>query len=190
MFQRDTSILPSRGSMTSTGAVTNPVIAMTHPLLTAKVLVRAGFGKQWWWQRQPTISPATKTTRPYYSPIKPKPRHHWCGVLLANGLVLLVENGAPGKTRTSNPQIRSLVLYPIELRAQPARGLIARRGRGPYTKAGVAASPKIALWKHPKTYGVPGVQSTTNRNAHLWPLGHLRKIRPKVRRGAKVFSFQ
>ena len=27
------------------------------------------------------------------------------------------ENGAPGKTRTSNPQIRSLVLYPIELRA-------------------------------------------------------------------------
>ena len=27
--------------------------------------------------------------------------------------------GAPGKTRTSNPQIRSLVLYPIELRAQP-----------------------------------------------------------------------
>ena len=28
-----------------------------------------------------------------------------------------LENGAPGRTRTSNPQIRSLVLYPIELRA-------------------------------------------------------------------------
>jgi hypothetical protein len=31
--------------------------------------------------------------------------------------------GAPGKTRTSNPQIRSLVLYPIELRAQPRAGV-------------------------------------------------------------------
>jgi hypothetical protein len=27
------------------------------------------------------------------------------------------EYGAPGKIRTPNPQIRSLVLYPIELRA-------------------------------------------------------------------------
>jgi hypothetical protein len=31
--------------------------------------------------------------------------------------------GAPGKTRTSNPQIRSLVLYPIELRAQQGAGM-------------------------------------------------------------------
>ena len=31
----------------------------------------------------------------------------------------LCRNGAPGKTRTSNPQIRSLVLYPIELRVPP-----------------------------------------------------------------------
>jgi hypothetical protein len=31
--------------------------------------------------------------------------------------------GAPGKTRTSNPQIRSLVLYPIELRAQSGGGV-------------------------------------------------------------------
>src|SRR5678815_3565868 len=29
--------------------------------------------------------------------------------------------GAPGRTRTPNPQIRSLMLYPIELRAQRAR---------------------------------------------------------------------
>ncbi len=27
------------------------------------------------------------------------------------------KDGAPGETRTPNPQIRSLVLYPIELRA-------------------------------------------------------------------------
>ena len=33
--------------------------------------------------------------------------------LTANG-----EAGAPGETRTPNPQIRSLVLYPIELRAR------------------------------------------------------------------------
>ena len=32
------------------------------------------------------------------------------------------KTGAPGKTRTSNPQIRSLVLYPIELRAPQRSG--------------------------------------------------------------------
>ena len=31
--------------------------------------------------------------------------------------------GAPGEIRTPNPQIRSLVLYPIELRAQPGAGV-------------------------------------------------------------------
>ena len=31
---------------------------------------------------------------------------------------LFVSNGAPGGTRTHNPQIRSLILYPVELRAQ------------------------------------------------------------------------
>src|SRR5258705_8287320 len=39
------------------------------------------------------------------------------------------EGGAPGKTRTSNPQIRSLVLYPIELRA-PARGRTLAKRHG------------------------------------------------------------
>ncbi len=33
------------------------------------------------------------------------------------------EFGAPGEIRTPNPQIRSLVLYPIELRAQPRPGI-------------------------------------------------------------------
>ena len=36
------------------------------------------------------------------------------------------KTGAPGETRTPNPQIRSLVLYPIELRAHATRG--SRRG--------------------------------------------------------------
>jgi hypothetical protein len=38
--------------------------------------------------------------------------------------------GAPGEIRTPNPQIRSLVLYPVELRAQPeapGRAMAARR---------------------------------------------------------------
>ena len=34
----------------------------------------------------------------------------------------MAPDGAPGRTRTSNPQIRSLVLYPIELRAQREAG--------------------------------------------------------------------
>src|ERR1700722_8318806 len=33
--------------------------------------------------------------------------------------------GAPGETRTPNPQIRSLVLYPIELRAPTRAGDVA-----------------------------------------------------------------
>ena len=33
-------------------------------------------------------------------------------------LILLRENGAPGTIRTSDPQIRSLMLYPAELRAR------------------------------------------------------------------------
>ena len=32
-----------------------------------------------------------------------------------------VENGAPERIRTSDPQIRSLVLYPAELRARAVR---------------------------------------------------------------------
>lgn len=38
----------------------------------------------------------------------------WGGL---KGKKLKKENGAPGKTRTPNFQIRSLALYPVELRA-------------------------------------------------------------------------
>jgi hypothetical protein len=43
----------------------------------------------------------------------------------------VVGSGAPERSRTPNPQIRSLVLYPVELRAlMPGRGqLVRRRGR-------------------------------------------------------------
>ena len=45
-------------------------------------------------------------------------------------------NGAPERIRTPNPQIRSLVLYPVELRA-PAGGLRGRPNEG----AKLLASP-------------------------------------------------
>ena len=41
-----------------------------------------------------------------------------------------LKTGAPGKTRTSNPQIRSLVLYPIELRAPRQRRGCSEAGGG------------------------------------------------------------
>lgn len=41
--------------------------------------------------------------------------------------LLRKENGAPEETRTPNPQIRSLVLYPVELRVR--RGWVFSRGR-------------------------------------------------------------
>ena len=37
------------------------------------------------------------------------------------GCVSILENGAPGTIRTSDPQIRSLMLYPAELRARTAQ---------------------------------------------------------------------
>src|SRR5690606_25369349 len=62
------------------------------------------------------------------SPGSPKasPRHEFS---------LLFENGAPERIRTSDPQIRSLVLYPAELRARLAAGPrraghLAASGRG------------------------------------------------------------
>ncbi len=45
--------------------------------------------------------------------------------------------GAPERSRTPNPQIRSLVLYPVELRA-PAGGLRGRPNEG----AKLLASPR------------------------------------------------
>ena len=39
-------------------------------------------------------------------------------MLAISGKTANKKSGAPGRTRTSNPQIRSLVLYPIELRVQ------------------------------------------------------------------------
>ena len=39
------------------------------------------------------------------------------GIVVPRFKVCEQENGAPGTIRTSDPQIRSLVLYPAELRA-------------------------------------------------------------------------
>ena len=48
--------------------------------------------------------------------------HTDCRRLAPKALALKEKLGAPGRTRTSNPQIRSLVLYPIELRVPTAGG--------------------------------------------------------------------
>jgi hypothetical protein len=47
------------------------------------------------------------------------------------------KNGAPGGTRTPDPQVRSLMLYPAELPARGARGRRKRNGsgRGPHWAA-------------------------------------------------------
>ena len=136
--------------------------------------------------------PGPAPTLPYYSPIKPKPRHQWCGVLLAKGLVLLVENGAPGKTRTSNPQIRSLVLYPIELRALRliAGPSTVQRGRGTYTKPGTAASPKCDAWNLPKDMDsfvrdVPSIEMRT-----CGQVVNCVKSAPKFAGGQSCFIFE
>jgi hypothetical protein len=35
-----------------------------------------------------------------------------------NSLIIEKGNGAPGRTRTCNPQVRSLVFYPVELQVR------------------------------------------------------------------------
>src|SRR5882762_8117610 len=62
---------------------------------------------------------------------------------------LIRKNGAPGKTRTSNPQIRSLVLYPIELRAH-SRGISPVKRRGTYSKETARASQNLHLFLPPR----------------------------------------
>ena len=45
------------------------------------------------------------------------------------GLTMIERDGAPEEIRTPDPQIRSLVLYPAELRAHPIGGLAPRQAR-------------------------------------------------------------
>ena len=42
---------------------------------------------------------------------------------ISKPVILLGEIGAPGTIRTSGPQIRSLMLYPAELRARNGSGI-------------------------------------------------------------------
>ena len=56
-------------------------------------------------------------------------------------------NGAPGRIRTSDPQVRSLVLYPTELRAQKrnyADPLIARQREIPVSALVFRVSLQVA----------------------------------------------
>jgi hypothetical protein len=53
------------------------------------------------------------------------PRRAPAGLAFYNSL----KSGAPEETRTPNPQIRSLVLYPIELRVQRRGGDVAKPAR-------------------------------------------------------------
>ena len=64
--------------------------------------------------RRSTLS-ACGTRTPSQSPARPASGVR-CGP--AKALFLLGKNGAPERIRTSDPQIRSLVLYPAELRAR------------------------------------------------------------------------
>ena len=53
---------------------------------------------------------------------------------------VLYANGAPGTIRTSDPQIRSLMLYPAELRARFSR-LTGVRSENPARKVKAADTP-------------------------------------------------
>lgn len=65
-------------------------------------------------------------------------------------LVVLFANGAPERIRTSDPQIRSLVLYPAELRARCGDGtkpvIVPMNGRGfVYLLPSLMASLKLMI---------------------------------------------
>src|SRR5271166_6147199 len=57
----------------------------------------------------------------------------------------LILNGDPGGSRTPNPQIRSLMLYPIELRGRPPATAKWRTGESDSTPLAVSKSLLIVL---------------------------------------------
>ena len=62
------------------------------------------------------------------------------------------KNGALGKIRTPDPQIRSLVLYPAELRAHsPAAGIAPAQGGRTIGEAGGAGKPFRGAFRSDKT---------------------------------------
>ena len=68
--------------------------------------------------------------------------------------VVLYANGAPERIRTSDPQIRSLVLYPAELRAPLMTGRIAeqRQRRNPATVVKMSCGEFIQFTHHRFTH--------------------------------------
>ena len=68
------------------------------------------------------------------------------------------EESTPDRTRTCNPQIRSLVLYPIELRARMVNGsdeIIDKR-------AGVSIRPLVFLCMHSENVPCKCAEITSN----------------------------
>ena len=64
----------------------------------------------------------------------------------------LIFNGAPGRTRTCNPQLRRLMLYPVELRA--LRSFLKINGRGGEIRTPDPLLPKQLRYQaalHPDT---------------------------------------
>ncbi len=62
--------------------------------------------------------------------------------------VVLYANGAPERIRTSDPQIRSLVLYPAELRARAATWGQKTAGVGCVSESDVCESaPSLTGWR-------------------------------------------
>src|SRR4051812_26023155 len=92
--------------------------------------------------------------------------------------------GAPEEIRTPDPQIRSLVLYPAELRARLERAnLLGRPGKGknyPRPLRQWRDSPYIPSQIRPSTGGYGGI-SVQAAFAPLWPWPTLVKTERKVR---------
>ena len=74
--------------------------------------------------------------------------------------------GAPGRIRTSDPQVRSLVLYPAELRARGRSGIVPNLRRLRQSNAGDAvwtwnwrrlrdSNPRWSFWPHTPLAGEP-----------------------------------
>ncbi len=74
--------------------------------------------------------------------------HHWCYQHADNG-----KTGLPDRNRTCNPQLRRLVLYPVELRAEILSSGIIWGGRGEGIRTPDILLPKQARYRaalHPE----------------------------------------
>src|ERR1039457_2116799 len=106
------------------------------------------------------------------------------GVDMANRF----RNGDPGGSRTPNPQLRRLMLYPVELRGRPPESQVTlnRRSRF-YTAASPECPRKSALRCNIKTHGLCAQSRAPSRDPYQLAVARVRDA-PRAAGRLRLFA--